>query len=152
MGFCCRSQIRQTLKKKAFEDAAIPVKQVIWSQPATAATAATATKDTTSQSQPIQIQSTTASMPVTVQHVTHRHTVTTDGIVQQQQQLQHGAQILSGNSGIDNNKNDQSGIIDDDTDMLMTLNSLNTHGTDDALIEVASTVDNIQLNNVHVTK
>lgn len=31
---CCRSQIRQTLKKKTFEDAGIPVKQIsVQSQP-----------------------------------------------------------------------------------------------------------------------
>lgn len=114
-----RSQIRQTLKKKAFEDAGIPVKQV------------SLMHQVTTPPQKPQLQSPTL-VPMQTTQVTQQHIMPVQQHILHIQQPAHRQQhinqqkTLVGTVKIEKNA-DELGIIGSNSDMLMTLNRLNTH-------------------------
>lgn len=106
--FACfrRSQIRQTLKKKAFEDAGIPVKQV---SAQSKATPQQTTSTVVAQSQPQPQQP-------SLQPPQQQSPQPTNDVVQQQQQA----------TEIKQETGDQAGLMNKSAEMMMTLNRLNT--------------------------
>lgn len=110
-----RSQIRQTLKKKAFEDAGIPVKQVSVQQ---------------TQAQPMQ----QSSQPLQSQQQQQQQQ-TQQPLLQQIKQQPHESP-QQGNQEI----HDQSGLMNKSPDMMMTLNRLNAQESEIDVEELATNV------------